>query len=69
MALSLQKDIDRQSKEEEKAKKAQAVATKKAVKVSNKKPIKAKKNVKKTHVIVLKPKRAILRSLLTREGV
>jgi hypothetical protein len=62
---ALQRDIERQAKEEEKADKAQAAAVKKA---ANKKLIKVKKSVKKTFTISSKPKKAVSRSLVSKEG-
>jgi hypothetical protein len=37
--------------------------------IANKKLIKIKKSIKKTYIIVLKPKKAVLRSLVNKEGV
>jgi hypothetical protein len=63
---ALQRDIERQAKEEEKANMAQAIAVKKT---ANKKLIKVKKSAKNTCTIVSKPKKAVSRSLVGKEGV
>ena len=65
-AKALQKDIERQAKEEKRADKARAAAMKKT---ANKKPLKPRKSVKKTCIVVPKPNKAAVCSLLASESV
>jgi hypothetical protein len=62
-AKALQRDINRQVKEQEKAEKARKTIEARAVKAANKKPPKARKIAKKTGIVVLKLKKAAIRSL------